>query len=424
MDKSILNNFIQYLVNLGLISYESSFQLYNIYDDISSKENNIEFTNLIYISLLNFINNMNEEQKQFLSYNIIQNYFKNRYFEKINKLKSIFNILLGNQKLLLLKILTKWSNKKKFIYNNKKNNLNKNNKNLNPKIELNLIESNIKFYNKAKNKRLETFIIKKKEEKGKLILNKRKKINSLPNHNYSIFEGLNEFTKDYNKNKMNYKKNYSLNNQKKISDLSDITFRKKISKEKKKKINNEKNILIKLRKKQIRKHNNLSDDYKIENSYNPKISNTENKLNNYLNSLININDKCENLNNTTQFCLKNNYKKNNIINNMVNYNSCKMKNYHISKSCDYEKINDLENSVKNKSFNNSNYDSSYISTQDITNKNEFQNQTKSYKINTINKINKNYEIENDNSIEKFSQFEREEMVKKIMDKLYSKKDNN
>ena len=78
MDKSILNNFIQYLVNLGLISYESSFQLYNIYDDISSKENNIEFTNLIYISLLNFINNMNEEQKQFLSYNIIQNYFKNR----------------------------------------------------------------------------------------------------------------------------------------------------------------------------------------------------------------------------------------------------------------------------------------------------------------------------------------------------------
>ena len=165
MDKSILNNFIQYLVNLGLISYESSFQLYNIYDDISSKENNIEFTNLIYISLLNFINNMNEEQKQFLSYNIIQNYFKNRFFEKINKLKSIFNILLGNQKLLLLKILTKWSNKKKFIYNNKKNNLNKNNKNLNPKIELNLIESNIKFYNKAKNKRLETFIIKKKKKK-------------------------------------------------------------------------------------------------------------------------------------------------------------------------------------------------------------------------------------------------------------------
>jgi hypothetical protein len=128
MDKSILNNFIQYLVNLGLISYESSFQLYIIYEDISSKENNIEFTNLIYISLLNFINNMNEEQKQFLSYNIIQNYFKNRFFEKINKLKSIFNILLGNQKLLLLKILTKWSNKKKFIYNNKKNNLNKNNK--------------------------------------------------------------------------------------------------------------------------------------------------------------------------------------------------------------------------------------------------------------------------------------------------------
>jgi hypothetical protein len=98
-----------------------------------------------------------------------------------------------------------------------------------------------------------------------------------------------------------------------------------------------------------------------------------------------------------------------------------MKNYHIRKSCNYEKINDIENNVKNKSFNNSNYDSSYISTQDISNKNEFQIQTKSYK---INKINKSYGIENDNSIEKFSQFEREEMVKKIMDKLYSKKDNS
>ena len=38
MDKSLLNNFIQYLVNLGLISYESSYQLNTIYEDILSKE--------------------------------------------------------------------------------------------------------------------------------------------------------------------------------------------------------------------------------------------------------------------------------------------------------------------------------------------------------------------------------------------------
>ena len=82
MEKSILNNFIQYLQNFGFISYESSYQLYIIYEDISSKENNMDFTTLMYNSLLNFINKMNEEQLKFLSYNIINNYFKNRFFEK------------------------------------------------------------------------------------------------------------------------------------------------------------------------------------------------------------------------------------------------------------------------------------------------------------------------------------------------------
>lgn len=416
MEKSILNNFIQYLQNFGFISYESSYQLYIIYEDISSKENNMDFTTLMYNSLLSFINKMNEEQLKFLSYNIINNYFKNRFFEKKNKLKSIFNIIVGNQKVLLLKILTKWSNKKKLINNNKKNNLNTKIKNSKSKIELNLIESNIKFY-KTKNKKLESFIIKK-EEKGKVNLNKRKKINSLPNHNYSIFEGLNEFMKDYNKNQMKIKKNNSLNHQQKSSDLSNITFRKRVSKDKKKKNNNEKNIqLIKLRKKQIRKHN-LSDDYKIENPINQKISNNNNKLNNYLNSLITSKDKNDNLNHTIQYYLNDYNKRNNTINNTLNFNSCKTKYNKICKSCDYEKINDLENSIKNKSFNYSNYDSSYISTQDFTNKSEFQSQNKRNK-----KINKIYEKQNDVSIEKFSQLEREEIVKKMMDKLYSKKDN-
>ena len=416
MEKSILNNFIQYLQNFGFISYESSYQLYIIYEDISSKENNMDFTTLMYNSLLSFINKMNEEQLKFLSYNIINNYFKNRFFEKKNKLKSIFNIIVGNQKVLLLKILTKWSNKKKLINNNKKNNLNTKIKNSKSKIELNLIESNIKFY-KTKNKKLESFIIKK-EEKGKVNLNKRKKINSLPNHNYSIFEGLNEFMKDYNKNQMKIKKNNSLNHQQKSSDLSNITFRKRISKDKKKINNNEKNIqLIKLRKKQIRKHN-LSDDYKIENPINQKISNNNNKLNNYLNSLITSKDKNDNLNNTIQYYLNDYNKRNNTINNTLNFNSCKTKYNKICESCDYEKINDLENSIKNKSFNYSNYDSSYISTQDFTNKSEFQSQIKRNK-----KINKICEKQNNVSIEKFSQLEREEIVKKMMDKLYSKKDN-
>ena len=49
---------------------------------------------------------------------------------------------------------------------------------------------------------------------------------------------------------------------------------------------------------------------------------------------------------------------------------------------------------------------------------EFQSQIKRNK-----KINKIYEKQNDVSIEKFSQLEREEIVKKMMDKLYSKKDN-
>ena len=424
MDKSLLNNFIQYLVNLGLISYESSYQLNTIYEDILSKENNVEFITLMYNSLLNFINNMNEEQKKFLSYNVIQKYLKIRFLEKINKLKSIFNILVGNQKVLLLKILLKWSNKNKFISIHKKNNFNTNIKNTKSKIEFNLIEANIKYYNKTKNKKLETFIIKK-EEKGKPKLNKRKKINSLPNHNYPIFEGLNEFTKEYNNNKMKYKKDYSLNNQSKFSDLSDITFRKNISKDKQKKINNKKNIhLIKLRKKQIRKKNNLSEDYKNKN---PKISTTtNNKLNNYLHSLMNNDDKNDNLNNTIQNCLKKYYKNNNNI-NIVNYNSYKMKNYNISKSCDNEKSIDIDISLKNKSFNNTNYDSSYISTQSITNKADFLSQIQSNKKNKRNKkqkINKSLEIENDNSIEKFSPIEREEIVKKIMDKLYSKKDDN
>ena len=44
--------------------------------------------------------------------------------------------------------------------------------------------------------------------------------------------------KDYNKNQMKIKKNNSLNHQQKSSDLSNITFRKRVSKDKKKKNKN------------------------------------------------------------------------------------------------------------------------------------------------------------------------------------------
>jgi hypothetical protein len=122
MSINISLHFIDYLIEIGFIDYDTSKQLNNIYQDILLKENNIEFKTAMCASLMYYIQNMNENQQKFISYNLIINYFNKIFKDKVNKIRSLFNIIIGNQKVLLLKILNKWSTKKINI-NNKRINL-------------------------------------------------------------------------------------------------------------------------------------------------------------------------------------------------------------------------------------------------------------------------------------------------------------
>ena len=121
MSINIASQFINYLIEIGFIDFDSSINLNDIYQGILSRENNIEFKTAMCASLMYYIQNMNENQQKFISYNLIINYFNKIFKEKVNKLRSLFNILIGNQKLLLLKILNQWSKKNINVNNNKIN---------------------------------------------------------------------------------------------------------------------------------------------------------------------------------------------------------------------------------------------------------------------------------------------------------------
>ena len=416
MSINISSKFIDYLIEIGFIDFDSSKQLNKIYQDILSKQNNIEFKTAMCASLMYYIQNMDENQQKFLSYNLIIKYFNKILKDKIKKLRSLFNILIGNQKLLLLKILNQWSKKNINIKNNKLHLIETKEKN--NTLRLFKSSSNCNYFHKMKQKNipLEASWIKKENEELQEctfspIINKNGRVNSIPNNNSSVFDRLYE----YNKKKIIKQKINILD-----SEETEFTFRKN-----QETIKNKKNNL-KVKKKKFVNHkekkiHNLSDDFTKEYAYDPNLINgnkiSEMKNFQFLNLFEELSKRSSLKNN-----LKQKYNLNFSLNDINNFNN----EYDISLNLDnnkennhknnnYENINQIYMQLKKKSFHNHNNICNIQTNNDI--KNEYLD---TIEMKLKNKLS-NLEDENKNSIhlKKYSQLEKEEITKRIIDRLYS-----
>ena len=359
---------------------------------------------------------MDENQQKFLSYNLIIKYFNKILKDKIKKLRSLFNILIGNQKLLLLKILNQWSKKNINIKNNKLHLIETKGKN--NTLRLFKSSSNCNYFHKMKQKNipLEASWIKKENEELQEctfspIINKNGRVNSIPNNNSSVFDRLYE----YNKKKIIKQKINILD-----SEETEFTFRKN-----QETIKNKKNNL-KVKKKKFVNHkekkiHNLSDDFTKEYAYDPNLINSnkisEMKNFQFLNLFEELSKRSSLKNN-----LKQKYNLNFSLNDINNFNN----EYDISLNLDnnkennhknnnYENINQIYMQLKKKSFHNHNNICNIQTNNDI--KNEYLD---TIEMKLKNKLS-NLEDENKNSIhlKKYSQLEKEEITKRIIDRLYS-----
>ena len=98
-------NFCEYLINIGLINKESFSNLIFNYHKKSPNENIIDNMKDL---LLNFLNNLSEEDKKIISNNLVEKYVRKLLDKKIEKLRIIFFILKEKLSLIKLKYLLKW----------------------------------------------------------------------------------------------------------------------------------------------------------------------------------------------------------------------------------------------------------------------------------------------------------------------------
>ena len=98
-------NFCQYLINIGLINKESFSNLILDYHKKCSEKNFIETMKDL---LLNFLNNLSEEDKNIIVNNLIEKYYHTLVNKKIDKLKIIFLIFKEKLSIIKLRYLLKW----------------------------------------------------------------------------------------------------------------------------------------------------------------------------------------------------------------------------------------------------------------------------------------------------------------------------
>ena len=106
-------NFSLYLIKLGLFDEKTSNELFKSKNSFKDKT----FTDISFYYLMNFFDNLTQNQKKYMSYCIPTNYKTNIAKIRKRKLKSIFIQLLLRQKLLLLKFLNIWK-RNIYLYDN------------------------------------------------------------------------------------------------------------------------------------------------------------------------------------------------------------------------------------------------------------------------------------------------------------------
>ena len=148
MESFIANIFFRYLFDIGIIDGQTISDLITIYTNIKLKEFKTKMT----LSLVYFINSLNNEQKDSLSTNIITKFFFTHHKKKEKKLKSILKLHLFKQNAItniqLIKCFYKWNHNINLQYKYDKLMLSKRNENTNSK-HINFSLKTVKKLNKV-----------------------------------------------------------------------------------------------------------------------------------------------------------------------------------------------------------------------------------------------------------------------------------
>ena len=225
-------NFFEYLINIGLINKES---FSNLILDYHKKYSNNNFIENMKNLLLNFFDNLSNEEKNYMSINLVKNYLLSLEEKKIEKLKMIFMII--KEKLLYkkLKHLFKW---KIISLNNEKKEEIKTNQSY-EKIN-NAIR---KINNKIKRKRykpneldncismkINTDKVRKKNIINKSLRKKIKNISSSQNDStIKKYDSTKESINPYRKSNKNIYERFSSISVKEQEELKECTFSPQIN---------------------------------------------------------------------------------------------------------------------------------------------------------------------------------------------------
>ena len=222
--------FCEYLINIGLINKES---FSNFVLDYHKKFSNKNFTENMKDLLLNFFYNSSNEEKNYMSINLVKNFFRVLNVKKLEKLKAIYLLLKEKLSIIKLRNLFKW--KIISVKMNKKEEINtfKNYEKLNNSIKK--INSNIKRNRNTPNE-LDNFITMKintnRERKKNHIINSIKNKNISSSQNESTikkYDSTKESINPYKKNNKNFTERFSSISLKEKNELEECTFSPKIN---------------------------------------------------------------------------------------------------------------------------------------------------------------------------------------------------
>ena len=100
-------NFCEYLMNIGLINRESFSNIILDYHRTYTNNNNNFLANMIFI-LKNFIENLSQQEKNYMCLNLVQYYIRIINNKKLSRLKTIYILYKRKLSIIQLKYLYKW----------------------------------------------------------------------------------------------------------------------------------------------------------------------------------------------------------------------------------------------------------------------------------------------------------------------------
>ena len=113
--------FCDYLIDIGLIDSKISTNIINMNKEITKSRKEFSFTDSFFISLMQFFNNLNLNQKKYMCFSLPLRFILMRQKELKKKLKSILFKKYLKEKIIKLKYLLRWMKGEKLNFKIEKN---------------------------------------------------------------------------------------------------------------------------------------------------------------------------------------------------------------------------------------------------------------------------------------------------------------